>query len=585
MKFDDEEEKKKLIYPADGDQTDAEGNPRQSIEDANLGDMSKTSGIAPIDAPKKYDNAGNEIAPSDKDKQQFVRFFDDRTDPPRYSNNELMAMAAIGMLTPLLGGALGGRQGAMAGGASAAKGIGDFLEKDADAARKVREAKAINKSKVVTARALNALNVDSKGVGGKVKFEWLQSMNEKGEPIFVRADRVTGETDRTLDLPAYTAEYYKNFSPKAGSATDKGGIVMPPPSAPSKIPPGQERRDDSTFNYDGGKRDKKPTDVPGKLPSSTTTAKQDAQSAETMAQSFLSEIDAQMPASTDLDPTPKDGESINAARTRAETAKELRQKLIDKQTTIREGLIGAQKDMEKEARGEERAKRLLKFRSTLEKQTGQSKRQVMRNAKGQLVDVVTKEIVDSNENAPKPPPGTNPAQANKQADKIVQFDTAIADMQDVLNKVGEHSNWVGVIDGRAPAVDPNEAVFRSSLGQMVDSYRHAITGAGAGNAELQKLESRLPAPTDVSLKVFRAKAVDYIQKMQRAKEVYLKDHKVGPDVSAIKENADVQKAQTAPNPGMVLFQAPDGAQAWIPKERLDYYMKKSDGKGKVVGGN
>jgi len=114
--------------------------------------------------------------------------------------------------------------------------------------------------------------------------------------------------------------------------------------------------------------------------------------------------------------------------------------------------------------------------------------------------------------------------SEKQAQEIQDFDDSIATTKSLLGQLGNHSDWTGPVDGRIPdfAVTPEQVNFRAELGRMVDKYRKLITGAGASNQELKKLESRLPQPTD-NYANFVAKAKGFVNEVEGARSRYLKN--------------------------------------------------------------
>lgn len=126
--------------------------------------------------------------------------------------------------------------------------------------------------------------------------------------------------------------------------------------------------------------------------------------------------------------------------------------------------------------------------------------------------------------------------SDKQLEQVDQFDQSIEKMQSALDALGDNASWTGPVDGNIPDfLTPSDQVaFRSAVGRMTDAYRHLITGAGAGNKELEKLESRLPSATDTFAN-FQAKAKDFIKEVQNSKNKKLENfQKQGKNVSAFK---------------------------------------------------
>lgn len=128
--------------------------------------------------------------------------------------------------------------------------------------------------------------------------------------------------------------------------------------------------------------------------------------------------------------------------------------------------------------------------------------------------------------------------SDKQITEISDFDDTIDRAKDLINLIGDKSEWVGSIDARIPdfIVGADEVAFRSAVGRMSDAYRKLITGAGAGIREIQTLESRLPQPTD-TLKNFIAKAKNLISQTEKGKGRHLGNlQKAGKNVEAFQAN-------------------------------------------------
>lgn len=114
--------------------------------------------------------------------------------------------------------------------------------------------------------------------------------------------------------------------------------------------------------------------------------------------------------------------------------------------------------------------------------------------------------------------------SDKQADKIDDFDAAISKAKELKDTysagyTGPLNQYKSSLLGKQLA-DPNTVAYQSKIGRNADVYRKLITGAAAADKELARIESRLPQVTDPE-DVFKAKADDYIQEVQKAKERYL----------------------------------------------------------------
>lgn len=126
--------------------------------------------------------------------------------------------------------------------------------------------------------------------------------------------------------------------------------------------------------------------------------------------------------------------------------------------------------------------------------------------------------------------------SDKQVEGINQFDSTIGNAQAALDllgvktdpktgkQTGGRSDWTGQIDARIPdaLVGADQVNFRAAVGRMTDAYRHLITGAGAGNQELARLEGRLPQPTD-TFNDFKSKAQGFINELKKAKGTTLQN--------------------------------------------------------------
>ena len=134
--------------------------------------------------------------------------------------------------------------------------------------------------------------------------------------------------------------------------------------------------------------------------------------------------------------------------------------------------------------------------------------------------------------------------SDKQLTPLVDVDSIIGNLDNVMSMANE--KFVGPLDARIPDVmtSGENAAFRSSVGRMVDSYRKAITGAGASAMELQKLEGRLPQPTD-TLEQFKAKALSFRKELVRNRNTYLRTlKKQGKDVSEWETSVESEQSIT-----------------------------------------
>jgi hypothetical protein len=112
-----------------------------------------------------------------------------------------------------------------------------------------------------------------------------------------------------------------------------------------------------------------------------------------------------------------------------------------------------------------------------------------------------------------------------QIDKLAQLDTSAASLTKLLSDVNKFSKFIGPVAGQAGGVSawlsPEFAAFKQDLGQYFDSYRVAVTGAGAGPTELKMLQANVPSLTD-SPATMVAKIKRSLEIGQRTKQVRLK---------------------------------------------------------------
>lgn len=137
----------------------------------------------------------------------------------------------------------------------------------------------------------------------------------------------------------------------------------------------------------------------------------------------------------------------------------------------------------------------------------------------------------------------------KQVEGIADFDTTIAKAEAALNSLGEHSDWTGSLDSRVPDmfVSGDQVAFRSAVGRMADAYRKLITGAGASNQELARLEGRLPQSSD-TFENFKAKAKSLIDETKKARSTHLKTYQQsGKDVSEFTNEVPDQSGEQKPS--------------------------------------
>lgn len=123
-------------------------------------------------------------------------------------------------------------------------------------------------------------------------------------------------------------------------------------------------------------------------------------------------------------------------------------------------------------------------------------------------------------------------------DKIQGFDADFTQAEELLNRVNENENLVGVAAGRNPirSLMTEPATFDADLGRWFDSYRQRITGAGASPGEIKMLRENLPKSTDRA-PVFKKKMDSLIGIGNKVKTRYLSNlQRGGRDVSEFISN-------------------------------------------------
>lgn len=138
--------------------------------------------------------------------------------------------------------------------------------------------------------------------------------------------------------------------------------------------------------------------------------------------------------------------------------------------------------------------------------------------------------------------------SDKQVGDVTQFDDSLEKMEAAVGLLGKHKNWVGPIDGRIPDVvtPADQTAFRSAVGRMEDAYRHLITGAGASNQELARLQSRLPSASD-SYDQFQAKAQGFANEVRKARAKHLENYeRSGKNIASFREPSG--RSPSAPSP-------------------------------------
>lgn len=165
--------------------------------------------------------------------------------------------------------------------------------------------------------------------------------------------------------------------------------------------------------------------------------------------------------------------------------------------------------------------------------------------------------------------------SDKQIEAFTDIENAQSDLSNILGQLGKHSNWTGPVDGRIPAllVGEDQNAFRSAVGKYKDAYRKAVTGAGASNAEIARLESRLPSETD-TFDTFRAKAAEAQKELNRRKDILASNLEKGG------KNVERFKGSSVASAGTVKMLDPKGNVRLVPLEQVEAAKKAG---GTLVG--
>lgn len=366
-----------------GEDLSSEGVERHDIVERLIGTISRSHGLESTDRPVPsekalvYPTQGDRIVAGppkeafvNKESKDFIRFYDDRTENPDYSNEEMIAMAAIGLLTPLVGHALGGKAGAYAGGASAGKALYQGMKDRSDHYDKISAQKLINKSKVLTAMEVAELEKKYGIKSDKVKYQWLETWQD-GKPVYVPVDRTSKEVDWSKAIPIYDNNTF-GITPVTGGRPERQPPVITPenrsqtpvvtPQDPEPREPGYFLEQD-TIQPGPPKTVTQPVDLdnvpdltealpeaaagtpPRELPADTKkppgkiTAADAVNSAEILAEQRKADLQAQMPSVDDMMPRPRDGEAPVDAKARAEANKKLAEDLRDQIAKIDDKLL------------------------------------------------------------------------------------------------------------------------------------------------------------------------------------------------------------------------------------------------------
>ena len=116
--------------------------------------------------------------------------------------------------------------------------------------------------------------------------------------------------------------------------------------------------------------------------------------------------------------------------------------------------------------------------------------------------------------------------SDKQTEGLTKIDQAIA--EGTALRQSYNPAYTGFFDqfkssslGKQ-AADPNAVAYQKKLARFGDVYRGMVTGAAAADAELARIENRLPK-ADESPSVFKANMDDYLTGLKKARALALKN--------------------------------------------------------------
>lgn len=173
----------------------------------------------------------------------------------------------------------------------------------------------------------------------------------------------------------------------------------------------------------------------------------------------------------------------------------------------------------------ERLSTIAKLQDLIQKQrgdvTGQVAKGLTDRLSGQLIMAQARQDATQKRFEDK-----NALLSDKQLESINEFDSTAQEANELLKDL--KTGYTGLTEqGKSlPLIknfsDPDAVAFQSRANRLLDSYRKLVTGAAAADAELKRIESRLPQTSD-SPELFREKAADFIKQVNRAKERYIKN--------------------------------------------------------------
>lgn len=474
---------------------------------------------------------------------QTERLWSDRPQVENPSLKDRFVQALVPLGAALVGGATGGNEMALAG---ASAGLNE-LGQDEDARMKYKRDIAARqdaiKSQIIMKKILKTSGLEDGGSNvNKARYMWQAMIDEKtGDPYLLRLDRQGGDPLlTTLDgkkvIPAAGVGPGLKFRPYGAPISSE--TEAPPQGLP--VPNQSKDFEESNLAPKSGKfigQVGEPQIVPKKLPSETIAKGGPGLSAGEPRitpqnlpndlngeqglniKNRLPEADAARVAATkEMGPSPLSAQpiapGIEGQKIASATPWDQRRKDIEAE---RDGLLAnLQKSMEANQANlsnapkkmpdgryespdmrDKRVTEAIKRGDSIDKEI-KSTKSGYRTKLEKLETEQAKAEAAAKKGAEKQSDGErlNP----KQLETLASFRDSIRVAEDLRKRWKEkYTGWQGIA-AKIPFSDyfrDSDAVtFEQDLGKMADLYRHAITGAGAGMAELNRLEGRLPRLKD-----------------------------------------------------------------------------------------
>ncbi len=525
-----------------------------------------------------------------------IRLYDDKTEAPKRSLKEMAAYGLIPLISGLAGGLMNGQQGAYAGASSGLNALKDKVDGEDANYQKVKNAKELNRSHLMTAKLIKDLGGGADGTGGsinKARYVFKEGINtETGEPLFLKADKQDGTlafvSPDGHTIP-YTAEIYKRWRPTGGDPTaapTPAASSAPQPSVAPKPVPAKQTAPGASFTEEdiptpavaAKPATKLPAEVKGaeKAPDITTSAvipgnitkAEASEGADTELEGILAQKDAEIEAAKgDTDTRLRPGENNMDAERRAAAAIKTMAEARKAKDKAKELATKFKQDLERDKEKQNFQKDFAKYKSALD-----TDRQ--------------KDVNAAKPGKAGPVPGADPFDSRVQSLKgtdRTHFDQAVMGLRaadDMAKALKGGSNTFSII-GDNPftiaARNWNEAIGRLQSGGAINKeeegrFRKMAPGAlDAAPIQVKKINEMM---SEMSARI-NSFGLDPTEALKKRRAL---DSRVsGGTDPAIEASKDVMKDST----NGVWMEAPDGHRQLVAPEKV----KMFEGKGakKVEG--